>query len=85
MKKNKWFRARFKSNADDFRPIYKGKNPQGPWWCSGYQDESAIIIAFVKNEETLLKQWPEAKEIDIDEVEKPTFSDRFPKPDWWIK
>jgi hypothetical protein len=80
-----WLRVRFKSNADDYRPIYNlPENPEGPWWCSGYDsDDNAILIAYVKSEDTLFKQWPEAV-IDVQErVEKVEFSSRFPKPDWW--
>jgi len=83
---SKWKRVRFKSDADDIRPIYKPPaNPEGPWWCSGEAGDGSysILIAYVKSIDTLMKQWPEAKELDIEEVEKPTFSGRFPKPDWW--
>lgn len=88
MSEVKWFRARFySSSVADFRPIYKGQFPEGPWWCSGYTGDmkKAIIIAFVKSFKTLKKQWPEAEDIEVQEVIKPSFSDRFPKPDWWIE
>lgn len=87
--KTKWLRVRFKSDADDHRPIYNGKNPEGPWWCSGYtyneENEISILIAYVKSKETIFKQWPEAKDLEIEMVEKPIFSDRFPMPNWWIE
>ena len=81
-----WIRVRFKSNADDIRPIYKPPAlPEGPWWCSGYDsDDNAYIIAYVKNEKTIKKQWPEAFDEDMrDECEKINFTTRFPQPDWW--
>lgn len=87
-KKIKWLRVRFESNAEDFRPIYKGKHPEGPWWCSGYTkggEGCAIIVAYVKSEKTINKQWPEAEGAEFEEVDKPEFSDRFPKPDWWLE
>lgn len=74
-------RARFKGNAEDPRPIEFP--PPYPWWCSGYQEEHAIIIAFADSETQILKYWPEAKDIESDEVDGVSFSDRFPKPDWW--
>ncbi len=93
MRRVKWLRARFKSSADDFRPIYDNdKNPEGPWWCTGYEDDflsdermKAIIVAYVKSEETLLKQWPEAEDVEYEERDDVTFTDRFPKPEWWVE
>ena len=83
----KWLRVRFKSDAADERPIYKPPSlPEGPWWVSGYDSEdNSILIAYVKSKETIFKQWPEAKELDIEMCEQVTFSDRFPKPDWWVE
>ncbi len=81
---SKWLRVRFlSSSVDDCRPIYNDENPEGPWWCSGYSENNAVIVAYVKSEDTILKQWPEAENIEIETIEKPTFSDRFPKPKWW--
>ena len=80
-----WLRVRFKSKAKDYRPIYEPPAlPEGPWWCSGYDsDDNAILVAYVKSEETLFKQWPEA-EIDFhDTVDEIKFSSRFSKPDRW--
>jgi hypothetical protein len=78
-----WLRVRFNTDADDCRPIYEGKTPEGPWWISGSNDEGTVIIAFVKSEATLFKQWPEASDVDSQEVHEISFSQRFPKPDWW--
>lgn len=84
--KEKWLRVRFVSDADDFRPIYKGNNPDGPWWCSGYNSKgSAIIVAYVKNANSVFKQWPEATEVESSLCDKVEFSDRFPKPEWWTE
>lgn len=79
-----WLRVRFKSDCDDFRPIYTPPEmPEGPWWCTGYSENDAVLVAYVKDESTIYKQWPEAFDLDIEHVSGPEFSSRFPKPDWW--
>ena len=84
MKNKKWLRFRFYSDAEDIRPIYKLPNtPEGPWWCSGYSGDRAILIAYVKSEDTLFRQWPEAEIDEVAERDEIIFTDRFPKPDWW--
>lgn len=74
-------RARFYANADDFRPIKFP--PPYPYWCSGYGDNHSIVIAFADSVEQICEYWPEADEIEHTEAKEVTFSDRFPKPDWW--
>ena len=79
----KWYRARFHANYDDARPIQWP--PPGPFWVSGYStDESySVVIAFVRRKSFIKKFWPEADNIEIEEVDHPTFSSRFQKPNWW--
>ena len=76
----KWIRYRFYSQIEDYRPVLF--NPAYPWWCTGYTDESAIIIAYLPIDEPLLKYWPEAESIDSEHREL-FFSDRFPKPEYY--
>jgi hypothetical protein len=80
-----WLRYRFYSSAEDYRPIYEPPAlPVGPWWCSGYSgDDKSVLIAYVKSEQDILNQWPEAEIESFVEVDKIKFTDRFPKPDWW--
>jgi len=74
-------RARFKANMDDYRPV---KWPvKHPYWCTGYGTNYSIIVAYADNEAEILENWPEAQDIDIEEVDEYTFSSRFPKPDWF--
>lgn len=82
---NKWLRIRFRSNSEDCRPIYTPPDlPEGPWWRSGFDGEdNAILIAYVKSEETIYSQWPEAEDLDVEQVDEIVFTSRFPKPDWW--
>lgn len=80
-----WLRVRFKSRAEDYRPIYTPPDlPEGPWWCTGYGDDYSILVAYVKSTATIYKQWPEAYDLDGEVVDEIKFSDRFQKPDWWV-
>jgi hypothetical protein len=74
-------RARFKANPDDYRSVIWPV--KYPYWCSGYGDDYSIVVAFVENLKQLKKQWPEAEDIDFEEVEKVEFTERFAKPDWY--
>ncbi len=74
-------RARFKANESDYRPVvWPVKHP---YWCSGYSESNSIVIAYADNKSEILTNWPEAEEIDIEEVQEYCFTDRFPKPDWF--
>jgi hypothetical protein len=88
-----WNRVRFTLSEaiDDFRPI---EWPVlGPYWCTGHVANSdfskylPIIVAYWPSDklDELRKFWPEFKgEFDfVEEKETITFSDRFPKPDYW--
>lgn len=78
-------RARFKANGEDWRPVKFP--PPHPCWCTGYAgDESySIVVAYADNEDQILEYWPEASEIDAEEVSEYVFTDRFAKPDWLSK
>lgn len=81
MSKQKWLRCRFQANEDDFRPVKFP--PPGPYWCTGYGDGHSIVVAYVRTEEQVTEFWPEAKNIDVDERDEITYTDRFPKPEWY--
>lgn len=74
-------RSRFYVDIEDYRPV---KWPiRYPYWCSGFSDEGWIIIAYTDNEDEIYELWPEASNIDIEEVAEIKFSKRFPKPSWY--
>lgn len=74
-------RARFHANIQDPRPI---KWPiKYPYWVSGEGDGYAIVVAYADNKEQIIELWPEATNIDIEERDEITFTDRFAKPTWW--
>ena len=76
-----WERHRFHANEDDYRPVIWP--PLGPYWCSGYGDDYSIVIAYLPKGQNLLDYWPEADNVDTEDRNEITFSDRFPCPKWW--
>lgn len=76
-------RARFKANHDDFRPV--SWPVKHPYWCTGYGDNYSIVVAYADDKAEILRNWPEATEIDAVEVTEYAFTDRFPKPEWFVE
>lgn len=73
-------RARFKANAEDYRPVeWPVKHP---YWCTGYGEDYAVIVAYADDHAEIERLWPEAADIEVEEVSGYTFSGRFPKPAW---
>jgi hypothetical protein len=73
-------RARFTVNPKDWRPV---RWPiKHPCWCTGYGPGYAIVLAYADNEAEILENWPDAKDIDSEEVSEYQFCERFPKPGW---
>ena len=76
-----WKRYRFKTYAvEDYRPLVF--NPKYPWWCSGFGGDMghAVIVAYLPPDEDLLKYWDDAFDVDVEDREEITFTDRFPQP-----
>lgn len=82
-KGDKMIRARFYANKDDYRPV--NWPIKHPYWCTGYSENFSIIVAYADNEKEIVSNWPEAIRIDAEEQHDYTFTDRFPKPDWFDK
>lgn len=79
----KYIKYRFKTNAiEDYRPLIDMKEINCPWWCSGECADYAIIICYLPVGEDLFKYWDDAYDIDEEEVDNITYTDRFKKPDW---
>lgn len=74
-------RARFKCNDDDPRPI--SWPLKHPYWITGYGEDYATVIAYADDEAQVLALWPDAKDIDSEEVNDYLFTDRFPRPKWF--
>lgn len=83
--------ARFKTYADDYRPV--NWPIKHPYWCTGHggadllsdtgDDEYSILVAYADDLEELLENWPEAIDIDAEIVDSYVFTDRLQCPDWF--
>jgi hypothetical protein len=76
-------RIRFEAYADDPRPV--NWPVKHPYWVTGYAgDESyATVVSYADDESYIFANWPEAKNLDVREVEGYLFTSRFPKPEWF--
>lgn len=76
-------RVRFKANSNDPRPI--NWPIKHPYWVTGYSgdDSYATVVAYADDEQYIFDNWPEAEDLDAEEVNEYFFSDRFPKPKWF--
>lgn len=74
-------RARFKANFEDFRSV--NWPVKHPYWCTGYSETHAIVVAYADDIDEIKRNWPEALDIDSEEVIGYVFSDRFPKSLWF--
>lgn len=79
---NAMIRARFKTSSEDYRPI--NWPIKHPYWCTGFNDTHQVIVAYADDEEEILRNWPEAIDIDSEECTTYTFTSRFPKPSWFV-
>lgn len=73
-------RARFHVNPDDPRPV--NWPIKHPYWITGYGDDYSIIVAYADDEAEILRNWPDAKNIESDPATDYVFTDRFQRPDW---
>lgn len=76
-----WLRARFKANHEYSRPI--AWPPPVPFWETGFTDDHAIVVAYVKYEYQVEEFWPEAIDVEFEKRNEITFTDRFQRPEWW--
>lgn len=78
-------RCRFFVNIDecndDFRPVIWPI--KYPYWCTGENEEDFVIVAYADSIDDIIKQWPEAHDIESKEVKEIKFTSRFYKPDWY--
>ena len=78
-------RARFKANPIDPRPV--NWPIKHPYWVTGYagDDSYATVVAYADDLTEIKSNWPEAADIDIEEVDGYRFTSRFPKPNWFTE
>ena len=75
-------RARFHADDEDARPV--NWPIKHPYWITGYGEGYSIVVAYADDEAEILRNWPEATEIEAEPAETYHFTDRFPKPDWLL-
>lgn len=76
-------RARFYVNANDPRPV--NWPIKHPYWVTGYSmDDFAVVVAYADNEAEIMRNWPNARDIDANDAEEYMFTGRFPKPEWFL-
>lgn len=81
-----WIRYRFYTKSvEDYRPLVF--NPKYPWWCSGQAADgsTATIVAYLPAGEDLKIYWDDAFDIEAEEKDAIEFSDRFPKPKYYVE
>ena len=74
-----WQRCRFKSI--DTMPVKFP--PPAPYCCTGSNIDCCTIVTYVKSIDQVLEYWPDAIDIEAEEVEEIVYSSRFPKPEWY--
>lgn len=79
----KWLRYCFCTReVNDPRPLIF--NPRYPWWISG-SGSYTRIVAYLPKGECLSQYWDDAFDVRGTEENKIEFTDRFPKPDYFIE
>lgn len=73
-------RCRFRTNESDPRPVHWPI--KHPYWVTGYGDDYAVVVAYADDEAGIMRNWPEATNLDSEPATEYLFTSRFPKPKW---
>lgn len=78
-------RVRFTTDSPDPRPI-NWPIPH-PYWITGDEDSGAraTIVSYADSLDYIRENWPEAENIESEEVDGYIFTDRFPRPQWFTE
>jgi hypothetical protein len=78
----------FNKCDNDYRPVIWPI--KYPYWCSGENENSFILIAYLEDLLALYDQWPELRglsdsivNLEYETVDKIEYTSRFSKPDWY--
>lgn len=74
-------RARFRVRHEDARPV--NWPIKHPYWITGQGDDYFTLVAYADDEAEIIANWPEAEDIDATQADDYTFTDRFPRPNWF--
>ena len=75
------FYIKFKECGNDYRPVQWPI--KYPYWCTGESSDAFILVAYADNVEQIKELWPEAYDIEAEEVQEIVFTTRFPRPEWY--
>ena len=72
-----------KETTEDYRPV--NWPIDYPYWCYGENDTHFYLMAYEESKGDILRLWPEAKDIKIQDrnLRVPVFTSRFPCPPWY--
>lgn len=71
-----------KEEEDDYRPLRF--NPAYPYWLTGCGIHHANMVAYLPANEPLQLYWSDAYNIENQLFESIPFTERFPKPKWYV-
>jgi len=74
-------RVRFHADHDDPRPL--NFPVEHPYWITGQGNDYSVVVSYADNLEYIKENWPEANNIEAQQVDGYVFTDRFSKPQWW--
>ena len=77
-----YIKCRFKTYSKDYKPLIY--NPKYPYWCTGHGEDYSIFIAYLPIGASLFQYWDDAFDIEAIITESIEFTDRFPRPNWFI-
>lgn len=75
-----WYR--FKTRADDIRPLKDMKDIGCPWWWTGSTFDGEVIVCYLPTDVCIFDYWDDAYDIDCEERDEIVYTDRFCKPEW---
>lgn len=75
------FRIRFKTKAEDPRPV--SWPIDHPYWVTGAGSNYHTLVSYADDIEYIRQLWPEAYDLDPEYAEGYVFTERFPKPEWF--
>lgn len=57
--------------------------PPGPYWETGRNERNTVVRAYIRMIEQLREYWPDASYVALREAGTITYSEKYPKPDWF--
>ena len=74
-------RARFELASINSDPI--NRPIKHPYWIYQEDIDEFLIITYADSINYIYENWPNAKNIEYEKIDKYTFNTRYPKPNWF--